>query len=222
MAKREVRCGACSTLNRMSDYSIRHVPNCGKCGADLPEPAATKALRKVYVLRFPITLIAFFGVFAWALWLTAESGTSAVPRPPPKALPQRIACVPVEPYTIGEAIYRVYETQDRPRLTKWTISAGAGANYFVKLFDLTTGLPKVSYFVAGGSAPTTDVPVGTYVVKYASGRTWCGERDLFGAETATKKGKRMAEIDEDHTYTLYLSAQPHGNFPTESIPRSEF
>jgi hypothetical protein len=176
MAKRDIRCEACGTLNRVPSYSFRRVPNCGKCGATLPEWWATRALRKLYVFRFPITLVAFAGVLVWALWLTFGGNILAVKKTsaPPRPVPQQIACTPTEPITI-HGIYRVYDTHDQPRLTQWTISAGGGSNYFVKLFDATNGEPKVSYFAYGGSMLITDAPVGVFIVKYASGEVWCGE-----------------------------------------------
>jgi hypothetical protein len=42
---------------------------------------------------------------------------------------------------------RVYDIVDRPSLTRWTINAGSGADYFVKLVEIGAGLPKVAYFV---------------------------------------------------------------------------
>jgi len=78
------------------------------------------------------------------------------------------------------------------------------------------------YFIYGGLTLTTDVPVGFFVIKHAAGETWCGERELFGAKTALRKGRQVAGFDEDHTYSLFLTPQPHGNFPTDPIPRSEF
>jgi hypothetical protein len=136
--------------------------------------------------------------------------------------PEVPLCVAESPITIG-GILRVYDTSDQnPVLTKWTINAGSGANYFVKLVDAHTALPKASYFVYGGSAITTDVPIGVFVVKPASGSRWCGERQLFGPDTVIRKGTKVAVFREDYTYTLYLTPQRNGNFPTTIISRNEF
>lgn len=216
-AKREVRCEACGTINRVPGYSIRKIPQCGKCEAPLPEHTAVRAARSLYRWRYFLILVAVIAspiaLFAWT-WPPPSTRpiTSAV-RPP--------ACSPVEPTTIG-GILRVYDTQDQPRLTQWTINAGLGADYFVKLVELRTGLPKVAYFVHGGQSLTTDIPIGAFTIKHASGKNWCGEAQYFGPNTVFQRGTNTVFVDEDHTYTLYLTPQRNGNFPTKFITRDQF
>jgi len=48
MANREVRCQACGTLNRVRRYSVRRIPQCGKCHTNLPETGPVRTLRKFY------------------------------------------------------------------------------------------------------------------------------------------------------------------------------
>lgn len=92
----------------------------------------------------------------------------------------------------------------------------------MKLETVSNGAPVMSLFIHGGSALTTSVPRDTYLVKHASGKSWCGERGLFGAETATEKGTKYATFDEEHEYTLRLIPQAAGNFPTSRIARRDF
>jgi hypothetical protein len=77
MAKREVRCEACDTLNRVPGYSIKRIPQCGQCHAVLPETRSKTWLRGVYVIRFPIAVTAFAVLLAWILWepLTTKIST---------------------------------------------------------------------------------------------------------------------------------------------------
>ena len=117
---------------------------------------------------------------------------------------------------------RVYDPSAPVHLTKWTINAGTGANYFVKLIEAQTRLPVVAYFVYGGSSVTTDVPIGSFTVKHASGQSWCGEADYFGANTVFQEGRSVVFFDDDHTYSLYLTPQRNGNFPTKMIQRDQF
>jgi hypothetical protein len=217
MAMREVRCGACGTLNRVPSYSIRRIPQCGKCHTILPETSLIRVARKLVA----IPRVVLIGVPAVLLigWIVATQPAPVASRS--TATPQAATCMPGPTATI-QGIYRVYDTRDQPRLTQWTINAGAGADYFIKLVDASIGLPKVSYLVRGGSTVTTDVPVGVFTVKHASGAFWCGENDLFGPNTALQKGTRVAVFDDDHTYTLFLTPRPNGNFPTTFIPRSDF
>jgi hypothetical protein len=80
----------------------------------------------------------------------------------------------------------------------------------------------VAYFLHGGQSLTTDVPIGAFTIKHASGKNWCGEQQYFGPGTVFQKGTSTVFFDEDHTYTLYLTPQRNGNFPTTVIPRDQF
>jgi hypothetical protein len=216
----KVRCEACGTLNRVPRYSIRRVPHCGSCHSNLPEPVTLKALRKISTL--PITawigavFIAFIGGLIAAPSVVMQS-TAPITRPPIRSAD----CAPKEPVTVG-GIMRVYDLEDHPSLTHWTLNAGSGADYFVKLVNVQTALPKVSYFVRGGSVLTAEVPIGAFVIKHASGALWCGESELFGPKTVLQKGTRIAIFDDNHTYELFLTPERNGNFPTKIISRSEF
>lgn len=117
---------------------------------------------------------------------------------------------------------RVYDTTNVPTLTKWTINAGAGANYFIKLVDAATDEAEVSYFVKGGTSITTDVPVGTFVIKDASGQVWCGEKNLFGSGTVTEEGSDPKTFSPNATYSYTITPVPNGNFPTRYISRKQF
>jgi hypothetical protein len=217
-AMREVRCEACNTLNRVPRYSLRRIPRCGNCHANLPEPAPISAVRALQ--RIPLGwwlgAACFLGIGLFAL----SQGSSSVKTSAART-PEPTQCVAQEPLTIG-GILRVYDTVNQPVLTHWTINAGYGADYFVKLVELRTGLPKVAYFVRGGQSLTTDVPIGAFAIKHASGKNWCGEQQYFGPGTVFQKGTNTVFFEEDHTYTLYLTPQRKGNFPTTIIPRDQF
>jgi hypothetical protein len=66
------------------------------------------------------------------------------------------------------------------------------------------------------------VPRGTFVMKHASGKSWCGKHALFGADTTTKKGEHNVTFEDNHEYTLRLISQTFGNFPTMTISRHDF
>ncbi|SRR5579871_3946621 len=120
----------------------------------------------------------------------------------------------------SHGIYAVYN-QAR-RAIPLTIVTQSGSDYFLKLETASRGDLVMSAFVHGGQQLETMVPRGTFVVKHAAGKKWCGERALFGFETITKKGEHNVTFDEDHEYTLRLIPQTFGNFPTMSIPRRDF
>jgi ATP-dependent protease ClpP protease subunit len=74
MGKREVRCEACGTLNRVAGYSISQTPRCGKvgCGAALPETLALRWIRRAYAGRLSLYWLFLSGVAIaiWALWVS--------------------------------------------------------------------------------------------------------------------------------------------------------
>jgi hypothetical protein len=223
MRMRKVRCRECGTLNRLSTYSIRRMPQCGKCHVSLPETRIITAARKLSAIPrlVWVGIPAAFGILIWAGWTMSAQSNAVVARPA-APVTRQAACTSEGPTTVGPAIYRVYDTQDRPRLTRWTINAGIGADYFVKLIEIGSRKAKVSYFVRGGSAPTTDVPTGTFTVRHASGTGWCSERELFGPDTVVQEGTRVAVFEEDYTYTLFLTPTQNGNFPTKLMSRNDF
>jgi hypothetical protein len=205
MRMRKVRCRECGTLNRLSTYSIRRMPQCGKCHVSLPETRIITAARKLFAIPRLVWfgIPAAFGVLIWAGWTMSAQSNAVVARPA-APVTRQAACTSEGPTTVGPAIYRVYDTQDRPRLTIGSRRA------------------KVSYFVRGGSAPTTDVPTGTFIVRHASGMGWCSELELFGPDTVVQEGTRVAAFEEDYTYTLFLTPTQNGNFPTKLMSRNDF
>ena len=76
----------------------------------------------------------------------------------------------------------------------------------------------------------SNVPLGHFVLKYATGDSWCGENDMFGTETEFHKADvvlRFARQDSDHGYTMIghtveLILQANGNLQTSRISREAF
>jgi hypothetical protein len=60
-----------------------------------------------------------------------------------------------------------------------------------------------SFFVNGGSTMTRKVPLGTFVLKYASGQSWYSESDLFGPDTATIQADEIFAFDRQVTRDDY-------------------
>jgi hypothetical protein len=87
-----------------------------------------------------------------------------------------------------------------------------------------------SFFVEGGSALDADVPLGTFIIKYATGKTWCGDRELFGPDTVTSRADETFTFEHRATgdgyttthWTVELVLQRHGNLRTSRIAREMF
>jgi hypothetical protein len=132
-----------------------------------------------------------------------------------------------------QGIYKWYGRSWGDDVADFTIKTAAGSNYFVKLEDLS-GRPARAFFVQGGSTISYKVPLGTFILKYASGQSWCSEAELFGPDTATNQADQFFDFDrqvtEDATgittsisdITVELILQPGGNLRTHAILRSQF
>jgi hypothetical protein len=70
------------------------------------------------------------------------------------------------------------------------------------------------------------VPLGTYELRYASGKRWYGTQCLFGRQTVYSKAEKLFSFHvEDNRvvgYTIELILQAGGNLQTSQISREEF
>lgn len=130
---------------------------------------------------------------------------------------------PAQPLpTNGEYENHTYKTP----LAPFKITTRGDENYFVKLVDCQTGQTSVTLFVRGGHSAEVEVPLGTYIMKTASGKTWYGPEHLFGPETSCTKAdstfRFYADVDGymGHQVTLYQVL--NGNLSETRIPTSEF
>lgn len=112
------------------------------------------------------------------------------------------------------------------QVARFVVAAGSGSHYWVKLVEASTDRPIIAVFIRAGSTAEIKVPVGTYVIKYASGQKWYGTTHLFGPDTSRSKARDTfnfyieGNIVHGHSITLYKVTG--GNLRTESIPASEF
>jgi len=111
-------------------------------------------------------------------------------------------------------------------LAPLSINTAIGSNYFIKLVDPNTGAQVMTLFVRGGQRVKTNVPLGNYELRFASGTDWYGEEYLFGAETVCAKADPEFRFYQDDTsimgHTLSLIKQADGNLHTRRITAKEF
>lgn len=218
---REVRCvnPKCGALNRVPRYSIKRIPECGKCHNQLPENGTIKTLRKLYRFRGLLIFVAFACFITWVSRDQIREALNPVPACIVHAAPR-------------QGVYRWYvDSQD---VANFTIKTASGSDYFVKLEDASTAVPVRSFFVRGGSTLSNQVPLGTFILKFATGNSWCNEADLFGSGTTTRQADKLLvferHVTQDATsimtstsdITVELILQPGGNLRTHTIPRSQF
>jgi hypothetical protein len=232
MLTRKVRC-PCGALNRVGVYWVSRRPKCGACGVLLPEPTAIRAFRYILHSRvIPLAVGAALIVVAWRpLTLITHSTPQATVGPGP--MPLRIelprATVPadrdcsVEP----QPATGIYQSYSHARaIAPLTIRTAAGSNYLVKMQDAGGGADIVSFFIRGGQDLQTQMPLGSFVLKYATGQFWCGDSDLFGRDTGVSRARDALRFYQNESgtvgKTIELIPQVGGNLETYSIPRSQF
>lgn len=105
-------------------------------------------------------------------------------------------------------------------------SLSGGYHYFVKIVDVISQRELGSYFIRSGGMLEIKVPVGTYEIRYASGKQWYGTGHLFGPETAYSKAESLFNFSFDgyqySGYTIELIMQQNGNLRTSGIQPSQW
>lgn len=105
-------------------------------------------------------------------------------------------------------------------------SAGGGYHYFVKIVNIATNQELGSYFIRSGGVLDINVPVGTYEIRYATGKQWYGTSYLFGPETIYSKADSTFNFSFDgyqySGYTVELIMQQNGNLRTSGIQPNQW
>ncbi len=116
--------------------------------------------------------------------------------------------------------------QQAEAIAPFSIHTAPEVNYYIKLVDVETGKTAVTIFVWGDQSVETKVPLGTYELRYATGRDWYGEEKLFGAETIyVQADKRMTFYingSQIMGHTVSLIKRIDGNLHTHNINPSQF
>jgi hypothetical protein len=207
-------------------YSFTRLPRCGKCRARLPEKIGLKIARFKNRWRTQILILIYLSIFIGAgagLWAVEAEKKAAPPR-----LSELLSELrKIQPdHCIGrpqprQGIYQSYVPF--PSIAMLTIKTAPAANYFVKLADAATGDPAITIFVTGGSTVTEYVPLGEFVLKFATGKSWCSEDELFGTETGISVADDKFVFDQNSpAWIVELIHQRGGNLRTHAISRHEF
>jgi len=176
-------------------------------------------LKKIYDLFFTLIGLAFVGFIVWAVITSgndnaAEVGT--VPEPefsqPAQVLPQTGA---------GS---KSFNNAVAPLEIK--TSRNGGYHYFVKIVDAYTDRELGRFFIRSGETLDIEVPLGSYEIRYASGKTWYGVEYLFGPDTTYSKADSVFHFTYNgyqySGYTVELIMQQHGNLSTSRLNASQW
>jgi len=234
-------CPNCGKKNRISESSTYSRAICASCWSNLNVPQRSDSVtpaappycsnsqtkvnnRKglatsemvLLILSIPLLIYVFF------LYLSYEtpkmSGT-------PKRYERAVNATVYPEVTLPEnGDLQFYSPGER--IAPFEIKTASGANYLVKLVSAYSQDIVMTVFIRGGNTVSTEVPLGTYVVKYATGDQWYGYANLFGTDTAYSKADTVFKFKDDgyqisgYTITLYQVA--NGNLRTTELSPSQF
>jgi hypothetical protein len=227
VSTREIRCEACGTINRLPDYSVRSIPECGNCHYPLPETKSTLIRRAIFRFRMQIVAASMIGTLAWVVLVAMISGsgkqifadtppaTDRLPPPPPTCVQYLFP-----PQGLSE------EQSGTERSATVTIRTAPGLNYLVKLDNVAIGSPALLFFLEGGHPLEARVPLGEFKLKYAAGNHWCGDSDLFGDDIFFNEAAETLTVARPTSgatrLTIELPLRSNGNFVARRITRNEF
>jgi len=175
-----------------------------------------------------VAVIAFFAGVIWVLDVSDDVSTSNTKNIPAENIP---ALVPSQPTFNKPA-------QSLPRngairnhtsangVAPLEIKTSPGSHYLVKLEDVSSKQNVMDVFVHGGNTVEIEVPLGSYLIKYASGEIWYGYQYYFGPETSYNKADQIfhfrVEGRQESGYTITLYRVSDGNLSITRIDPAEF
>jgi hypothetical protein len=164
--------------------------------------------------------------------LNRSAPARAFPSPTPRHQPRSTPSAHSTPQPFLEPELSLPPSGECRRYTRkeaiapFQLRSSAGTNYLVKLVDARTNSTSLTVFVQGGDTAEVQVPLGSYVVKYATGKKWYGYRYLFGPTTGYSKADKVftfrREGDQVAGFTIILYETTDGNLDTDPIPAESF
>lgn len=215
MAERIVLCTDCGQKNRIGQGE--GTPRCGNCKKPLAIDGRDPNVNFVRPLKW-VAGIAVLGLIIYNANDTGTRRTHTNSSPPENVqsftAPPVVARTGVMTFAGGHAIAPL------------TIKTARGYDYFVRIVSATTGSRVMEVYIVGGDTFEGELPLGSYEIRYASGKTWYGPTLLFGPSTVYSKADRIFSFiqttDSVNGYTIELIRQAGGNLRTSSIPANDF
>lgn len=93
---------------------------------------------------------------------------------------------------------------------------------YVMKFEDASGETVFSFFVRPQSTTPMYMGIGTYYLKWAAGKTWYGEKDLFGPDTVYQKDPESWPFESGKYWTLTMQPVTNGNVHSNSIDADDF
>ncbi|MEK6200792.1 hypothetical protein [Psychrobacter sp. P11G5] len=220
-----VVCPNCFQKNIVPDSVNNYLPACRKCNEDLSLVKSDN--KKNYGSWFDNIVLAIRLVaLGVAIWYLSTSGflgyISSLIKDESET--SKVSIVLQEMSPLMNGTIDLYTNQ--PRVAPLEIETSGSGYYLVKLVTTGTDDIVMTIFIHAGQSLTTEVPLGSYDIKYASGEKWYGYEDLFGAETEYSKANSVFYFQDTgyqiSGYNITLYQVTNGNLSTSEISASEF
>ncbi len=122
--------------------------------------------------------------------------------------------MPTQAYYIVEPRYRCNSTLK--------VNTSSDANYVIKVVSASNDELIMMCFVPAGISQEIGIPSGVFELRYTSGTTWYGEKDLFGPNASYAKADRVFDFREWEGYEITLYRVANGNLRTSNIREEDF
>ena len=122
---------------------------------------------------------------------------------------------------------QIFHSSDKEEVAPLEIiTPSKGYDFFVKLSDINDETTIKTFYVREGSRVKTKVPLGSYYIKYATGKEWRSKNCLFGINTLYSKADKVFEFKKSGNrisgYSVELILQIEGNLSTSKISPDEW
>lgn len=220
MTERLILCSGCGAKNRISQDKHGQ-PKCGSCGKFLEVPGYPKDGRGL--LKKPLIWLVVGGLVFVGYFLMEKQKDNS-----PRATTGTQSSKPYKPIFNATPVpvsAGVMQWPSSPGVAPLRIKTRTGNDFYVKLVDSAERVVMTMY-VEGGRDLETKVPLGTFEMRYASGKTWYGTEHLFGPETSYAKADKLFQFSFSDSrysgYTVELILRPSGNLRTTLLSPNEF
>jgi len=234
MAAEIYMCFECGQKNRIPVKADRTLAKCGQCNSLLfpdesrttTKPASTGQDSPSQRPQSPpesssgLHLLAVIAIIVGAVWYFQSNKASSSK----SYNTQQVNLPPI----INQNAGVMWNSTGRQLVAPLTIKTSFGSDYYVKLVGTLSNQDEVGIFVKGGSPIKVLVPLGSFKMRYASGKNWRGYSSLFGPGSMTsyaEAGSTFSFINQGthiSGYTVELIKQSQGNLSTRRISAGNF
>lgn len=237
-----ISCPNCGQKNKINENADSTQAICAKCWTKLNAPKKTVHAppppKEPYTPQPPekntnsgnsgssfgwIWLLVIGG-FIW--WVIAQDSNNSTSTKTTEKSYARAKPVPSYPEVAMPYNGQIQMHSNGERVAPFKIQTSRGSNYLVKLVSKYSQKPVMTVFIRGGNTVSTEVPLGTYEVKYATGDKWYGYKHLFGPDTGYSKAESVFTFENTgyqiSGYTITLYQVSNGNLRTSTISPSQF